>query len=93
MVIGFIRVPVGSLRLALVSSGLFGFSLVHSGAARGLRLYWGTLESRTVAPEFAWVDSCAHIGRRVHSSYLSFTPVRLRVLGLIRVRVGSLRRT
>ena len=57
----------------------------------GIGIHWGSLG--LVQPdslEFAWIHSGTHIGRRVHSNSYGITPARLGVVGIIRVRVGSL---
>ena len=41
---------------------------------------------------FAWVHSCATIGRRVHLNSCGFGQALLEIVGFILVRVWSLRR-
>ena len=86
VVLGFILVRVSSLRRAEGSSGSVWFAWVHSGATSDRRVHSGTC-----------AFTRAHLGVvriRVGSPRCShwFTPVRLPVVGLIRVHFRSIGR-
>ena len=80
MFVRFIRVRVGSLACAKVSSGTFGFALVHSRAPRCCRVYSSSRGFNNPAR------------LRVRPDSRGFTRARLGVVVFIRFRVGSLRR-
>ena len=94
--IGFIRVRVGSLGYAYISSsGSLGLPWVHSSALRGRRVHSGLrgfTRAHVVVVGFirVLVDSLRRTprGRRVHSVSRRFTLVRLVVVGYIRVCLG-----
>ena len=78
-----------------MSSDSFLFAWAHSCATSSLRVNRVCVCSLCGSPgslTFAWAHSFAPRDRRVYWGLRGFTRVRLRVIGFIRVRQGSLRR-
>ena len=94
MVVGFIRVPGGSLGWGLESSGTFGFAYIHSGGSSGGRVHSGShgfIQARLGVVGFISVPvgsirsaTCL----AVYSGLRGFTRAFLVVVGCIWVRVG-----
>ena len=88
VVVGYIRVCLGSFGRSIVSLGSLGF---HSAAPRDRRVHSGSswfTTARLGLQGFIRVNSGASGGRLVHSGACGITRGRIGVVGFIRVGVG-----
>ena len=83
---------MGSLLIALGSSGCFSFVWFNSGAPRGRRIQPGFTGVGLVVVRFIRILVGSLSGRRVHSGSRVFTRKSLVVVVFIRVRLGLLGR-
>ena len=87
---GFIRVRVGSLGCALVSTGSLGFAWVHSCAPRCRRVHWGSSGvTRALLVVAGLIAFCVGSLERAEGSH-GFTCGLLIVVEFIQRRVVSL---